>query len=380
MARTTHLPHRPAPRPAGTSSRRRTTGKRVIRAFAAAAAAAVAFAAAAQMSDLPDLIFQPQSQAAQQLPGRGFTLVRTQPAGRGGEWQFWWNASSAQCMRVAVNNGQITQIIGVDAGDCGQGGGGSSGGSGSGWRPNDRDPGDLVGRDAGSASREMSRRGYVLSRSESARGGGFWQFWWHARLALCQRVAVNGDRVTQVIETGAGDCGQGGHGGGNRPSNERDPSDLVFRDADSAARELTRRGYALSRSESARGGGFWQFWWHARLALCQRVAVNNNQVTQIIETGAGDCGQGGGSGGSTGPWGGRDPSDLVGRDAGFASRELNNRGYVLSGSESARGGGFWQFWWHPRFRECQRVAVNQNQVTQVIRTDERDCNQGGGRN
>ena len=45
-----------------------------------------------------------------------------------------------------------------------------------------------------------------------------------------------------------------------------------------------------------------------------------------------------------------------------------------------RGGGFWQFWWHPRFRECQRVAVNQNQVTQVIRTDERDCNQGGGRN
>ena len=222
-----------------------------------------------------------QAQAAQ--PGQILSNVRTQPSERGGEWQFWWSAQSALCLRVAIGNGQVTQIITVSPAQCGQRDGGSAPIGG------DRDPSDLVHRDIGFASRELDNRGFTLAGSESARGGGFWQYWWNARLAQCQRVAVSDNQVTQVIRTDPGACGPGASGA-TPPLVDREPTDLVHRDVGFASRELANRGYTLAHSESARAGGFWQFWWNARLAQCQRVAVSDNQVTQVIRAANSDCG------------------------------------------------------------------------------------------
>jgi hypothetical protein len=61
--------------------------------------------------------------------------------------------------------------------------------------------------------------------------------------------------------------------------------------------------------------------------------------------------------------------------ADFASRTLPQRGFELAGTNSAKGNAYWQYWWSGQREQCVRVAVNGGRVTQLITTDEHDCNQ-----
>ena len=149
--------------------------------------------------------------------------------------------------------------------------------------------------------------------------------------------------------------------------------DIAYQDSDYASRAMSQRGYALTGSTSAKGNSFWQYWWSDARGQCVRLAVNDYRVTQLIGTGAGDCNRGANL--PVAPQARSDNSDLVNQSEDYVARQLPVRGYVLSHSASAKGGSYWQYWWSAQRDQCVRVAVNDGRASQLITTDEHDCNQ-----
>jgi hypothetical protein len=156
-------------------------------------------------------------------------------------------------------------------------------------------------------------------------------------------------------------------------SQVNDLSDLVYETSDYASRALPQRGYVLAGSTASKGNAFWQYWWNGARGQCVRLAVNDYRVTQLIGTNSGECQRG--TSLPAMPEARQDNSDLVYRSDDHASRELPRRGYVLTHSVSAKGDAYWQYWWSSQRDQCLRVAVNGGRVSQLISTDEHDCNQ-----
>ena len=150
-------------------------------------------------------------------------------------------------------------------------------------------------------------------------------------------------------------------------------SDLVYQNSDYASRSLSQRGYMLAGTTAAKGNSFWQYWWSGARDQCVRLAVNDYRVTQLIGTGSGDCQRG--TTLPAGPAARPDNSDLLYQSEDYSARELPRRGYVLTHSASAKGDSYWQYWWSYQRDQCVRVAVNGGRVSQLITTDEHDCNQ-----
>ncbi|MGL6111594.1 MAG: hypothetical protein ACRC2B_16000 [Rubrivivax sp.] len=149
--------------------------------------------------------------------------------------------------------------------------------------------------------------------------------------------------------------------------------DLMYQSVDYASRSLPQRGYVLAGSVASKGSSFWQYWWSDARGQCARLAINDYRVTQLIGTGAGDCHRG--SNLPVAPQAGSDNGDLLNQSEDYVARQLPRRGYVLSHSASAKGGSYWQYWWSAQRDQCLRAAVNGGRVTQLITTDEHDCNQ-----
>lgn len=250
----------------------------------AASAQQSGWAEETQQSEAPDLLNQSESRVAQQLPWRGYAMTHQVSAGGGGYWQFWWNAQRSNCLRVAVNQGRVTQVISVDPAHCPNHGD---------FAPppvhGRGDPTDLLHRPESVAANELPRRGYALSNVASAGANAYWQYWWSAQRGQCLRLAVNQAQVTQVVTTGAGECQQRGGSMPQPPAGPREPVDLVNQSAGAVERAMFERGYVLANSAGAHGGGFWQYWWNERGAQCVRLAVNNGHVTQVVSTGRSDC-------------------------------------------------------------------------------------------
>ena len=354
-------------------------GARLRHLLSGAVLAGAALGAGAQPSAMPDLMFQSQANASAQLGWRGYTLSNQESAGGNRFWQYWWNGQRGECLRVAINHDQVTQIIATRPSDCPNRAGGlppPSGGGGS-WGGGGGSPqADLVYRPEAQAARELQRRGYLLSNTVAA-GAGYWQYWWSGERGQCLRVAVNGGQVSQIIATNPAECpqrgggpqppfGGGGGGGGGSPQ-----ADLVYRPEAQAARELQRRGYQLSNTVPA-GAGFWQYWWSGQSGQCLRVAVNAGQVSQIITTRPDECPRRGGGGGGLPPTGGAVPNDMLNQSVGTVERVMPQRGYQLSNTVPA-GAGFWQFWWQDASQQCVRLAVNGGRVTQVTPRGRGDC-------
>ncbi len=331
---------------------------------------AVAFApltALAQVSGLEDLNRRSESSASRELQQRGYVMSHRAAAQGSSYWEFWWSAARSQCVRVAVNGGQVTQLIGTDPNSCRRQPSHASSGSGT---------NDLENQRVDHATRELSRRGYVMSQQVAQDGGVYWQYWWNAAISRCVSMAVEGGQVTQMITADSRLCHQpssGGPGSGWGSSTD----DVVNRSVDQAGREMSRRGYVFSHEVAAQGSSYWQFWWNAASSQCLRLAVNGGRVTQQVRTDAGSCNRttGGGS-----PGWGSGTDDLVNRGVDYAGREMSRRGYVYRSQVAAQGSSYWQFWWHPASAQCMRMAVNDARVTQLIRTDAGSCDQrqGGG--
>jgi len=363
-----------------------------LRLLASACIAAASLAAGAQPSAMSDLMFQSESNAAKQLSRRGYMLSNQESAGGNRYWQYWWSAQRGECLRVAINHGQVTQLIGAHPGDCPQRGGGVPppfGGSGGGWgggsSGGSSPQSDLVDRPESVAARELQRRGYLLSNTVSA-SGGYWQYWWSAQRGECLRVAINHGQVTQLIGAHPGDCpqrgggvpppfgGSGGAWGGSSGGGSSPQSDLVDRPESVAARELQRRGYLLSNTVSA-DHGYWQYWWSGQRGQCLRVAVNQGRVTQILVTNPAECPRhdGGFRPPPVGPGAVPEPTDLLNQSVSTAERSMPQRGYVLIRTAGAQGAGYWQYWWHGAGQQCIRVAVNSGRITQVAPRSSPDC-------
>jgi hypothetical protein len=148
--------------------------------------------------------------------------------------------------------------------------------------------------------------------------------------------------------------------------------DLMYQPADFASRTLPQRGFDLAGTTSAKGNSYWQYWWSGARAQCVRLAVNDYRVTQVIGAGAGDCNRA--TNLPAAPTPPADNSDLVYQGEDYSARELPRRGYTLTHSAAA-GSGYWQYWWSSQREQCLRVAVNGGRVSQLITTDEHDCNQ-----
>jgi hypothetical protein len=236
--------------------------------------------------------------------------------------------------------------------------------------------GDLNQRSESDASRELSRRGYVMTHRAAAQGSSYWTFWWSAARSQCVRVAVNGGRVTQLIDTNAASCGQRPLGG--QPAAGHATDDLENKRADDVSREMSRRGYVLIDEVAAEGTSRWQFWWSAAISRCVSVAVDGGQTTQVITADPRSCGRAAGGGWGSGGAAGAGAGDLVNRDAADAGREMSRRGYLMSRQVAAQGASYWQFWWHAARSSCMRMAVNGGRVTQLIAADAGSCNRRPG--
>lgn len=335
--------------------------RRWLLALLALAIGASPLAALGQVGNLADLNHRSEAYASGELSRRGYVMSHRETAKGSSYWEFWWTAARSQCVRLAINGGQVTQLIDTDAGSCKTR---PSGGNPASGHATD----DLEYQRADHASREMTRRGYVMIDQVAAEGTSHWQYWWNAAISRCVSMAVDGDQVTQVITADSRLCRKpaGGSPGGGYATD-----DLVNRGVDQAGREMMRRGYVMSHQVAAKGSSYWQFWWNAASGQCMRMAVNGGRVTQVIAADAGSCRRQPGTGGSPGAGYGTD--DLMNLRVDQANRELLRRGDALTHTESSKGGSYWQYWWDSRRARCTRLAINGGKVTQITPTDARSC-------
>ncbi len=66
--------------------------------------------------------------------------------------------------------------------------------------------------------------------------------------------------------------------------------DLTYQGDDYAAREMPKRGYVLTHSES-RQGKSWQYWWKASDSRCTRLSVEAGRVVGAKHVDEHDCNQ-----------------------------------------------------------------------------------------
>jgi hypothetical protein len=352
---------------------RRRAWQQATAALVAAATAAAPLAAAAQASEMPDLVYERESHAAQQLPARGYTLSHTQSARQGSYWQYWWNAQRSQCLRVAVNNLQVTQIISTSAGDCQQRGGSGGGG----WPLNDGIPTDLAYRDAGYASNQLSYRGYVLSHSASAKDGAYWQYWWSHQRAQCLRIAVNRDQVTQVIRTDEHDCNQ--HvSGSSGPSKGAQVAIAAAAIAGVAAlahksHESDKDRAAQSPQEVAefergyRDGMYHQGYHNYNNSRDYGAGYNKGTERRDAETSYRSS-----AGAHSGYAGYVNLIDLNGVRGSSAEDELRARGFASRGGYK-EGNRSINTWWNGNTRQCVNVAVQDGRVANVSPIPDSNC-------
>jgi hypothetical protein len=325
---------------------------------------------AAQMTDLADLMYQPGDYATRTLPQRGYELAGTASARGNAYWQYWWNTPRAQCVRLAVNDHRVTQVIATDARDCNRG-------SGAPAQPTPpADNSDLVRQAEDYSARELPRRGYVLTHSAAA-GSGYFQYWWNPQREQCLRVAVNGGRVSQTITTDEHDCNQtvSGSKGPSKGAQvaiaaaaiagvavlahksheaqkdraEQAPQDVAefergYRDA------LYAQGYHNYSNRPDYSDGY-------NKGSEKRAAETRYRSTQ---------GQHSGYAGYV------SVNDLVGARGSSADGELRARGFVDKGGYQQSGRAY-SMWWNARTRQCLNMTVRDGRVEHFESIVEGNC-------
>lgn len=348
----------------------RPTCLQITAALLAVATAAAPLAAAAQAAEMPDLVYERESYAAQQLPARGYTLSHTQTARQGSYWQYWWSSQRNQCLRVAVNNTQVTQIITTSANDCQQR-------SGSGWPSHSAEPTDLAYRDAGYASRAMSDRGYVLSHSATAKDGAYWQYWWSYPQSRCMRLAINRDQVTQVVPTDEHDCNQHGSGSSG-PSKGAQVAIAAAAIAGVAA--LAHKSHESEKDRASqspqnvadfergyRDGLYHQGYHNYNNSRDYSDGYNKGTDRRASETSYRSYG-----GSHSGYSSYVNLQDLNGARASSADGEMRSRGFTGRGGYKD-GEHSMTTWWNASTRQCVSMAVQDGRVAHLSAIPESNC-------
>lgn len=110
--------------PSAASSDRYGWWARALAAVVSAALVAAPLQAQGQPGGLSDLVYQSDEFAGRELPARGYVLTHSDARGDA-RWEYWWNASRAQCVRVSMSRNRVSDVSATDEHDCDQQGGGS---------------------------------------------------------------------------------------------------------------------------------------------------------------------------------------------------------------------------------------------------------------
>jgi hypothetical protein len=325
--------------------------------------------ALSQVGGLEDLMYQPADFASRTLPQRGYDLAGTNSAKGNAYWQYWWSNARGQCVRLAVNDYRVTQVIGANPGDCNRG-------SVPAYPTPPADNSDLVYQGEDYSARELPRRGYVLTHSAAA-GSGYWQYWWSAQREQCVRVAVNGGRVSQLITTDEHDCNQ-------TVSSSKGPSKgaqvAIAAAAIAGVAALAHKSHESQKDRAAQQPqDVADFERGYRDALYAQGYHNYNNrpdysdgYNKGSEKRAAETGYRSNQGHHSGYTGYVNVNDLVGARGASADSELRARGFVDKGGYQQSGRAH-SMWWNARTRQCLNMSVRDGRVERLEPIIENNC-------
>lgn len=326
--------------------------------------------AVSQVGGFEDLMYQPADYAWRTLSQRGFDLAGTHSAKGNAYWQYWWSNPRAQCVRLAVNDNRVTQVIGANAGDCGRGSAAPA------YPTPPADNSDLVYQGEDTSARELPRRGYVLTHSAAA-GAGYWQYWWNPQREQCVRVAVNGGRVSQLITTDEHDCNQ-------TVSSSKGPSQgaqvAIAAAAMVGVAALAHKSHESQKDRAAQSPqDVAEFERGYRDGLYNQGYHNYNNrpdysdgYNKGSEKRAAETGYRSNQGHHSGYSGYVNVNDLVGARGSSADSDLRSRGFVDKGSYQQSGRAV-SIWWNARARQCLNMSVRDGRVDRLESIAENNC-------
>ena len=226
------------------------------------------------------------------------------------------------------------------------------------------------------ASRELSRRGFYLAHV-AQRPSAMHQFWWNTSRDFCVRIAVQGDRISEVRSSDDHDCNQR-HGGSNGPSqgaqvaiaaaailgvgvlahkshdNDKDrasqsPQDVAefergYRDG------LYHQGYHNYNNRRQYGDGY-QKGQEARDAETPYRSKHGHHSGYAAYVNV---------------------NDLVGARAAGAESDLQARGFRNTSGYKANDRAY-TYWWNGNTRQCINVAVHDGRMESIQSTAESYC-------
>jgi hypothetical protein len=322
-----------------------------------------------QVSGLEDLMYQPADFASRTLPQRGFEFAGTVPTTGNAYREYWWSNARGQCVRLAVNDYRVTQVVGTGAPECNRGSAASA-------APPPADNADLVNQAEDYAARELPRRGYVLMNSAPARSG-YWQYWWNEQREQCVRVSFNDGRVTRLKATDEHDCNQ-------TVKSSKGPSKgaqiAIAAAAIAGVAALAHKSHESNKdranqspqevAEFERGyrdGLYGQGYHNYNNRSDYSDGYNKGAERRAVETSYRSP-----QGHHSGYAGYVNVNDLVGARGSSADGELRARGFVDKGGYQQAGRAH-SMWWNAGTRQCLNMTVRDGRVERLEPIAEGNC-------
>lgn len=344
---------------------------RGMAAWVSAALVGAPLPALSQVNELSDVLYLNSDQASRVLSQRGYVLASTTAAKGNAFWQHWWNANLGQCVRLAVNDYRVNQLIGTDARECQRGSTLPS-------MPEARqDNSDLVYQSDAYASRELPRRGYVLTHSASSKGDGYWQYWWNYQRDQCVRVAINGGRVGQLIVTDEHDCNQTASGSSGPSTGAKvaiaaaalaGVAVLAHKSHESEKDRATQSPQDVAEFERGYRDGLYNQGYHNY----NNRPDYSSGYTKGNEKRTAETGYRSNQGHHSGYAGFVNVNDLVGARAAGAESDLQARGFRNTSGYKANDRAY-TYWWNGSTRQCLNAAVYDGRMESVQSTAETYC-------
>jgi hypothetical protein len=343
------------------------------RGMAAGVSAALVIAplpALSQVGGLEDLLYQSSEYASRAMPQRGYVLTGSAAAKGNSFWQYWWSDARGQCVRLAVNDYRVTQAVGVGSGEC------QRAGQLPAMPPAALNNSDLLNQGDDYVSRQLPLRGYVLAHSATGTNG-YWQYWWNAQRDQCIRVAVNGNRATQIVTTDEHDCNQTASGSSG-PS--KGAQIAIAAAALAGVAFLAHKSHESRKERAAQSPqDVAEFERGYRDALYNQGYHNYNNRPDYSdgynkggEKRAAETAYRSSQGHHSGYAGYVNVNDLVGARGSSADDALRARGFVSKGG-FPQGASAISMWWNPGARQCLSMAVRDGRVERFESINEYNC-------
>ncbi|MCM5570081.1 hypothetical protein M6I34_06140 [Burkholderiaceae bacterium FT117] len=235
---------------------------------------------------------------------------------------------------------------------------------------------DLVHQSDEFASRELPRRGYVLTHSD-ARSGTIWQYWWSSARADCVRVAVSRGRVSGVAGSDAHDCNQ--HTGDSKGMSDGAKVALAAA-AILGVAALAHKSHERDKERSSQSPqdvaeferGYRDGLYHHPYHNYNNRQDYSEGYQRGAEKRAAETAYRSPHGHHSGYARYVNVQDLIGARASSALTELRARGFVDKGGYQSDGRAF-TTWWHSGTRQCLQAVVGEGRVERLDAIYEGNC-------